>query len=432
VIRSALPTTVDGTGPGIASHQVRISTDADGPAGRNASVVSADQAHRPPSGSRAPLRVVIAGGGFAALELLLALRALAEERVSITLLAPSPDFAYRPAATGEPFGAAQVRRFDLAAIAADHGAALRIDALEAVAPTARRLRTAAGAHLDYDALVLALGARRRAAVPGALTFRDQRDSEMIRRIRRALTLGAARSVAFAVPAGTTWALPAYELALLTARHVLTGGLDARVTLATPETTPLEILGPAASGALGTALADLDVRVHLNAAPERFSPGALRLRAGGTVAADEAIALPRLQGVRVSGVPAGWSGFVTTEPDGAIRGVADVYAVGDLTDLPVKQGGLAAQQADAVALTLAARAGAAIAAAPERLVLRARLMGAEQPLFFRVELDARGRPIPSTSEATSGSAPWSPPAKVFARHLAPYLAARGAPSTPTPP
>ena len=46
-------------------------------------------------------RVVIAGGGFAALEAALALRALAGERIELTLLSPDPLLHYRPAATSE-------------------------------------------------------------------------------------------------------------------------------------------------------------------------------------------------------------------------------------------------------------------------------------------------------------------------------------------
>jgi sulfide:quinone oxidoreductase len=50
-----------------------------------------------------PVRVLIAGGGVAALEATLALRALADERVAITLVAPESDFVYRPLAVAEPF-----------------------------------------------------------------------------------------------------------------------------------------------------------------------------------------------------------------------------------------------------------------------------------------------------------------------------------------
>jgi hypothetical protein len=51
-----------------------------------------------------PVDVVIVGGGVAGLEALLGLRAMAGDRVSITLAAAAHDFSYRPLAIAEPFG----------------------------------------------------------------------------------------------------------------------------------------------------------------------------------------------------------------------------------------------------------------------------------------------------------------------------------------
>jgi NADH dehydrogenase FAD-containing subunit len=61
-----------------------------------------------------PLSVLIAGGGVAALEAMMALRAIAGDRVRITLLAPERDFHYRPMAVAEPFTIAHARRVELA------------------------------------------------------------------------------------------------------------------------------------------------------------------------------------------------------------------------------------------------------------------------------------------------------------------------------
>ena len=61
-----------------------------------------------------PLHVLIAGGGVAALETMMALHALAGDRVRITLLAPERDFHYRPMAVAEPFTIAHARRVELA------------------------------------------------------------------------------------------------------------------------------------------------------------------------------------------------------------------------------------------------------------------------------------------------------------------------------
>ena len=69
-----------------------------------------------------PMNVVIAGGGVAALEAALALRALAEDRVRVELLAPEPLFWYRPLAVAEPFDLGEARHFQLSELAARIGA----------------------------------------------------------------------------------------------------------------------------------------------------------------------------------------------------------------------------------------------------------------------------------------------------------------------
>jgi hypothetical protein len=67
-------------------------------------------------------RVLIAGGGFAALETLLALRALGEDWARVDLVAPDDVFTYRPAAIAQAFNPSEAREYDLRAIAEDLGA----------------------------------------------------------------------------------------------------------------------------------------------------------------------------------------------------------------------------------------------------------------------------------------------------------------------
>ena len=67
------------------------------------------------------LHVVIGGGGVAALETLLALRALAGHLVDVTAISPTPEFVYRPVTVAEAFDRAQARVYDLAEILADQG-----------------------------------------------------------------------------------------------------------------------------------------------------------------------------------------------------------------------------------------------------------------------------------------------------------------------
>src|SRR6266511_3834380 len=102
-------------------------------------------------------RVLIAGGGVAALEAALALRELGEGRVSVEMLAPEPEFWYRPLAVAEPFGLGAVRHFDLAELAAAAGATFSPGALSAVDAGSRLAHTSVGSSVPYDVLLVACG-----------------------------------------------------------------------------------------------------------------------------------------------------------------------------------------------------------------------------------------------------------------------------------
>ena len=84
-------------------------------------------------------QVVIAGGGVGALEAALALRALAGDRVAVTMLAPELEFTYRPLSVGEPFGLGHATRYELAGDRGRPGFAVVRDAIAAVEPEAHTL-----------------------------------------------------------------------------------------------------------------------------------------------------------------------------------------------------------------------------------------------------------------------------------------------------
>src|SRR6476660_8469999 len=94
--------------------------------------------------------VVIAGGGVAGVEALLALRDLAEERARITLLSPEADFEIKPLRTAEPFSVDHVRHYDLADICREHDAEFVQDALASVDTAAKQVTQAGGDKLGYD------------------------------------------------------------------------------------------------------------------------------------------------------------------------------------------------------------------------------------------------------------------------------------------
>ena len=364
--------------------------------------------------------VIVAGGGFAAVEALLALRALAEDRVSLELIAKDELLRYRPSAAGAPFGVDEVAAFDLAEIAARVGAEFRCDALTGVNPSRHDVRLASGTTRPYDSLLVAVGARARAAIPGALTFRDQRDEHHVVRLLDDLRDGRVQRVVFAAPLGVAWTLPLYELALLTAARIEEERLAASVAVVTPERRPLDVFGRTGSAAVSAALAELGVYVQLGARPRAVSRAGLELASAEVVPADRVIAVPRLAGPQLAGLVSDWNGFFATDDNGQIAEHDDVYAAGDLTTFPVKQGGVATQQADTVARAIAARAGAAVPAACPPYVLRARLIGGRRHVYLRAELDAAGRVV-GDGASVETELPWWPSGKVVGRHLSGLLA-----------
>lgn len=362
-------------------------------------------------------RVLIAGGGVAALEAMVALRALAEERVAIELLAPDRDFFYRPLAVAEPFGARDALRFDIRALATGCGAQHRLGSLAAVSAEEHKTTTAQGESIAYDALLLATGARQYIAVPGALTYRGSQDSLAFARILAETLSGDVKSLAFVVPSRVTWPLPIYELALQTATKLADDRVAARIVLLTPEEAPLSVFGREASNVVAELLAEKKVELLTGVHAERFGDGLVNLVPGAPFPAERAIALPGLRGTPIAGVPADSVGFVHVDALGRLKGLDDVYAAGDGTSFPVKQGGLAAQMADAAASAIAEAAGASVEPKPFEPVLRGLLLTGDAPAYLRAELGG-GRMYASTA----GESPlWWPAGKIAAPYLSPYLA-----------
>jgi sulfide:quinone oxidoreductase len=365
-------------------------------------------------------RVLIAGGGVAALEAALALRHLGEDRVSVGLIAPEPKFWYRPLAVVESFGLGHVHGIDLAQLADECGALFVVDALASVDADAHLARTAAEAELGYDALLVATGARPVAAVPGAILFRGPADVEVFSRLLSSLRAGSSARVVFAVPGGVAWPLPLYELALQTAAFLDVHGVeDVELALVTHEEKPLGLFGAAASAAVAELLERRRIGIHTDRYAVSFEGSTLAVTPDGGVAADVVVALPRLTGEPAAGLPRDADGFVPTDRNGRVLGLDDVFAAGDATAFPVKQGGIAAQQADAAAEAIAAAAGVPIEPEPFRPVLRGLLLTGEAPTFLRAEL---GGGAGDTSTATSELL-WWPPGKIVGRYLAPFLAER---------
>jgi sulfide:quinone oxidoreductase len=365
-------------------------------------------------------RVLIAGGGIAGVEAALALRDLAADWVEVGLRDPRREFVFRPFAVGEPYGAARIFRYDLEQLAERCGASFHADGIVSVDAERQVAVTRSGNRLPYDYLIVASGARMLWAVPGAVTFWGVADEGRVGDLISSLRAGALRRLILTMPGGCSWALPLYELALLgaTALAKADGFGTAQITIVTPEDAPLELFGRRASEQMGRLLEERGVEVITGAHPVRFAAGRLQVAPGEEIEADSVISLPRLEGRRIGGIPHDARGFVAVDEHGRVTGLGGrVFAAGDVTAFPVKQGGIATQQADIAAEAIAAALGGPVAAQPFDPILRGVLWTGSEPRYLY------GRPAGGRGETSSlrEQPQWSAQnGKVIGRYLTPFL------------
>lgn len=361
-------------------------------------------------------RIVLAGGGPAAIEAALALRELVGDRVGIELIAPDRDLVVRAYEVLTPFHEGREHCYPLAQVAADLDLELIRDSVGRVDAPERTAVLRSGTRRPYDSLVLAVGARYIETVRGAIPFRGARDAGRLRELLLRSHSGRHQSVAFVVPTGRTWALPIYELALHTAAWLAERGVGmVPLTIVSPERSPLAAFGRRASAEVADVLRSHGVEFVTGHAV-RIESGQLLMAGGQELAVDLAVALTRLGGPEIRGVPSDHEGFVPVDEIGRVLGVERVFAAGDATSFPLKQGGLATQQADAIAECLAAELGAEIEPAGFQPVLRAILYGGRDTRYLQAEVGAR---LEQSSEA-SATPLWAGSSKLVGRYVGPYL------------
>ncbi len=358
-------------------------------------------------------RLLVAGGGVGAVEALLAIGELAPDAFDLTLLAPGPALVLAPESEAAATGGPPARHFDLAAIAGDLGVDHVPDALDAVDVSERRANTRDGSALEYDALLLALGALPGQTLPGALCFAGVRDVSVVREALERTADAPCPTIALVATGAVGWTLPLYELATLIAARFEEEGRERSLIVVTSESEPLSVFGHRASREVAHHLTRLGIHVKTSTMAESFEDGRLWLAAGGSIEADMVIALPEARGPDVPGLPVDQGGFVPVDRFGRVTGAPAVWAAGDMTARPLKQGGLTIQQADVAAQSIAAWAGAPEEPQPYEPVLRGLLLGAT-PRFLR---HSAGSTVPSTS---SERPLWSLDAKIVGGRLTPYL------------
>jgi sulfide:quinone oxidoreductase len=369
--------------------------------------------------------VLIAGGGVAGLEAAFALRELAGDRVAVTVLSAGEDFVFRPLSIGEPFNRSHAEHYELARLATEAGAELVHGTVTHVDPEARVVRTAEGEELHYDGLLVATGARMEPAYEHATNVDDAHMDELLHGLVQDIEEGYAHQLAIVVPAPVPWPFPAYELALMASERAFDMQTELAITLLTPERMALEVFGDQVSRQVAALLTERRIELVTSAYCEVPQSQQVVVHPEGRVVhATRVVALPRLLGPGLSGLPADGGGFLPVDEYGRVRGVERVWAAGDATDVSIKQGGVAAQLADVVALSIAERAGAAVQPTPFAPYVEGVLMTGGSPRYLRAE---PAWPGPAGESIFTHVPRAIAPPKIAAVYLAPHLKNRQRPS-----
>src|SRR5450755_1339433 len=281
-----------------------------------------------------PLRVVIAGGGVAALEAALALADLAGDLVSSLLLAPDAEFAYRPAAVLEPFGHGIEERFSVVAVSGKKRAEVHAGRLTWVDRAGRQAHTGDHASIGYDCLLLCLGARAQVVHEHATTITGVPGERSLQGLVKDIDAGRLRRLARVVPGPGSWQLPLYELALLATDRARAQGVALEVSIFTPESVPMQSFGDRAGAAAAELLHDHGISLTCRVDCQVPDPHTVRTapRAAAWTPWTEATArpmvdsgfdrvmtLPRLVGPHVRGVPCVSEGFIPVDVHARVRG-----------------------------------------------------------------------------------------------------------------
>jgi sulfide:quinone oxidoreductase len=368
---------------------------------------------------RRPFDVLIVGGGYTALEAAFRLQRIAGSATQSTILAPNTHVVAHPMAVLAPFAAGHAFRAQLAELAGAAAANLRHGRLTSVDVDARHVVTDDGETIAYDALLIAVGAVQRRPSPHVLAFGVAGREERMHGLVQDLEAGYVRKIAFVVPAGASWPLALYELALMSAERAY--GLCQRDELMflTAEQAPLAIFGKQASRAISARLHAAGITVRTAVDVDIPACGLIELRPGGErLTVDRIVTLPLVDGPAIEGLPHDEHGFLAVDAHGRVEGVPDVYAAGDVTHHPIKQAGLACQQADAAAEMIAAQAGIGIEPQPYAPVLEGILLTERATMIMRREKNA----VDNDSSVVSRAGRWRAPTKAIGRELAAHLAA----------
>jgi NADH dehydrogenase FAD-containing subunit len=350
-------------------------------------------------------RVLILGGGFAALETAFLLRMRARDACEIKLVTDSDRFLFRPNTIYIPFGADPEHFYvELDKPLERRGITLERGAVAGVDPHEKQVTLEDGRALRYDQLVIATGAGMRAEeVPGlvehaATIWTPETMLDLGRRfqaLRDAARDGREQRVLFLVPPNNKCAGPLYEIAFMLETWLRRERACEPVQIAysTYEDSYIQAFGPRLHEVVEAEFGERGIEGHTNEIVTEIAAGQARYADGSSRDFDLLVAFPPYVAAQHYEVlPSDDRGFLKTDPQTRqVAGQPDIYAPGDAGDFPVKQAFLALLQSDSVAEHLAARIAGREFAAPFDPVSMCVMEMFDKATFAQVPLEVTGDP-----------------------------------------
>jgi sulfide:quinone oxidoreductase len=321
-------------------------------------------------------RTLILGGGFGGIATAVELRRLLGDDHEIVLVDRKPAFAMGLRKLWELVGRASIADGKRSrALLARHGVEFVQAEIEAIDPGARRAETSGGP-LEGDRLVIALGAVARPdLLPGlAEHAHDVWSFAGVPAAAEALNAFDGGRIVVLV-AGAPYPCPPapYECVLHVHEHLLARGLRERTELSVATLQPMLMPNAGRDGSewMERQLAERGISHRVGAKTERVEPGLVVL-AEGEIPYDLLIAVPPHRPPDVvggSGLAAA-HGWIAVDAGTLATGHEGVYAVGDVTLIPLasglplpKAGVMAELQGTRVARAIAAESRGEEAPAP---------------------------------------------------------------------
>ncbi len=287
-------------------------------------------------------RVLVLGGGFGGIATAVALRARLEPDDEVVLVERRPTFVMGLRKNWVLVGASTIAEGERSlALLEGRGIRLVAGTIDSIDPVGRAVDVD-GRRLEADALVVALGAQRDPdAIPGfrdhAIDVYDASASETgaaaIERFAGGRVLIGVFGAPYPCPPGP------YELALLLAERLEARGVPGGVFVFSPQPGSLPILGTDGCASFDGRLANAGITFRPKTQATSVEPGAVITADGVRIPFDLLLGVPPHRAPSVVGAagltgPSGWVGVDARTLETRFAGV---YAIGDVTAIPLANG-----------------------------------------------------------------------------------------------